>query len=263
MNHHKAWSKCHPSQSAIVILRVVLVLVTTIMAMGCANGGFDDDTTVRPPLANPPEAQEVPITDGLDDDLRSRIIESTVHVRGIACGRTVQGSGFAIDDDLIVTTAHTVLGLNEATISRTQGPSVKARPVLFDAVRDLAILKVTEATFEPLVLGSAEDHTVGAVMGWNDHETPDPTPFRIDRPINVRIEAVASIDRIDRASWLLAAEVHNGDSGAALVNQEGAVVGIVYASTRRDEAVAYATRVEELSAALAEGLNSEVIIPDC
>ena len=77
----------------------------------------------------------------------------------------------------------------------------------------------------------------GAVFGWEPGPTVDPTPFRIDRPVTVRIEAVASDERIERRSWLLAARIEAGDSGAALIDPTGTVVGVAYATTARGAAL--------------------------
>lgn len=218
----------------------------------------------RQPLGDPPDPGPAPSDHGLDDDLLAAVTASTVHVGGIACGRATKGSGFAVAPDLIATAAHTIVGLGEATVSGTGGLSAQAVPVAFDARSDLALLRVDAPAFVPLPIDSAAaDQTVGALMGWEDAETPDPTPFRIDRPLTVRIDAVASGEQVERSSWLLAADVELGDSGAALVNGAGAVVGIAYASTRRDSEVGYATRASELEALIALEPEPSLAIPDC
>ena len=225
-----------------------------------------DEAPDRAPLDNPPDPGPPPDHDGLSDELRAALARSTFHVGGIACGRVSEGSGFAVAADLVATTAHTVVGLDEISLSGADGLSATAVPVAFDAINDLALLEVRSAVFEPLPLGDAPDGTVGALLGWDDESTFDPTPYRIDRPITVRIEAVATGDqaeRVERRSWLLAAEVEPGDSGAALVDAEGQVVGIVYAATRRGSAVGYATRAEALAELIAAGRNPETVVPAC
>ena len=222
-----------------------------------------DEAPDRAPLDNPPDPGPPPDHDGLSDELRAALARSTFHVGGIACGRVSEGSGFAVAPDLVATTAHTIVGLGEITLSGSDGLSMTALPVAFDAAADLALLEVRSAAFEALPLGGAADGDVGALLGWDDELTFDPTPYRIDRPITVRIEAVASGQQVERRSWLLAADVQAGDSGAALVNSEGQVVGIVFAATRRDAGVGYATRAEVLAELIAAGRDPETVVPAC
>jgi len=238
--------------------------ITGCAAREQAVAPVDPPASARPPIGNPPDPGPAPPHHGLDDDLLAAVTASTVHVGGIACGRSTKGSGFAVAADLIATSAHTIVGLDEATISGLEGLSMRGVPVAFDAENDLALLKVDSAVFEPLPLGSAAaDDTVGALMAWEDPETPDPTPFRIDRPLTLRIAAVESDEQVERKSWLMAAEVELGDSGAALVDADGTVLGVAFASTRRDDAVGYATRASELEALLAQGPDPNTAVPDC
>lgn len=241
-------------------LAVVLLVVGAILAACGSDASSEPD---RPPLASPPDPGEVPESDGLSDDLRDRIVASTVRVSGIACGRSSEGSGFAVADTLVVTNAHVIVGLDEPTVQLLDGTELSAVPVAFDPVADLAVLRVDGASFVPLPLGTAPDHTVGAVFGWERGPVVEPTPFRIDRPVTVRIEAVGTSERIERKSWLLAAFIESGDSGAALVDHNGIVVGIAYATTIRGAGVAYAIRTSELEALIAGGLDDNPVIPGC
>ena len=189
----------------------------------------------RPPLASPPDPGPPPNSDGLSADVRQDVARSTVRVTGIACGSTTEGSGFAVGGDLIATNAHVLVGLDTPTIELGDGTSLAGDIVAFNVIDDLALIRVHGADFEPLPLGPAGDGTVGAVFGWEPGPTVDPTPFRIDRPVTVRIEAVASDERIERRSWLLAARIEAGDSGAALIDPTGTVVGVACATTAGEQ----------------------------
>ena len=101
------------------------------------------------------------------------------------------------------------------------------------------------------------------MFGWEEGPLVDPTPFRIDRPVTVRIEAVGSDERIERRSWLVAAQIEAGDSGAALIDGSGTVVGVAYATTTRGSSVAYAVRAVRLEALIDDGFNANLAIPDC
>ncbi|HBH75903.1 MAG TPA: hypothetical protein DDY35_05515 [Acidimicrobiaceae bacterium] len=240
-----------------------ILLVGVVLAAGCGSGTSIESPSGRPPLASPPDPGRPPETDGLTADVRDDVAPSTVRITGIACGSATEGSGFAVGGDLIATNAHVLVGLDTPTIELGDGTSLDGDIVAFNVIDDLALIRVHGADFEPLPLGPAEDGTVGAVFGWEPGPTVDPTPFRIDRPVTVRIEAVASDERIERRSWLLAARIEAGDSGAALVDPSGTVVGVAYATTTRGSSVAYAVRAERLEALIAEGLDPDLIVPGC
>ena len=84
------------------------------------------------------------------------------------------------------------------------------------------------------------------MLAWEAEGSPDPTPFRIDRPVTVLTDIVGGDERIERPSWLLAADTEVGDSGAALIAAvEGrtTAVGVAWGASRRGGGgVAYATR---------------------
>ena len=240
-----------------------ILLVGVVLTAGCGSDTSGEPPAGRPPLASPPDPGPPPDNDGLTADVRRDVARSTVRVTWIACGRTNEGSGFAVGSDLIATNAHVLVGLDTPTVELSDGTSLDGEIVAFNVIDDLALIRVRGTDFKPLPLGPADDGTVGAVFGWEPGPTIDPTPFRIDRPVTVRIEAVASKERIERRSWLLAAWIEAGDSGAALIDPTGTVVGVAYATTTRGSSVAYAVRAERLDALIAEVLDPDLVVPDC
>ena len=173
------------------------------------------------------------------------------------------------DGDLIATIAHLMVGMQEPSVELADGRKLPAVPVAVDVVNDLAVLRAPGAGLTPLPLTEAvPDGTVGAVLAWEEEAMPDPTPFRIDRPVTVRTDDVVGGERIERPSWLLAAKVETGDSGAALVAAvEGrtAALGVVWSASRRGGVdVAYATRSGALEELLdSSDLDGRIEVPEC
>ena len=216
-------------------------------------------TSTRVPLSDPPDPGPVPADHGLSEADLAAAVASSVRVAAPACrGIVREGSGFGVaDGDLVVTIAHLVVGMDEPEVELADGRKLAATTVAFDPVNDLAVLRVPGAGLRPLPLSEAvPDGTRGAVLAWEAEGVPDPTPFRIDRPVTVRTESVSGDERIERPSWLLAADTEKGDSGAALVAElDGRItaVGVAWGASRRGGGgVAYATR----SGALARLLDS-------
>ena len=213
----------------------------------------------------------MPDDHGLPEAELAAAVESSVRVHGPACrGIVREGSGFAVaDGDLVVTIAHLMIGMDEPTVELHDGRELDAVLVAFDPVNDLAVLRVSGAGLRPLPLSEAVgDGAVGAVLAWEAEGSPDPTPFRIDRPVTVRTEIVNGDERIERPSWLLAAQTEVGDSGAALVtgvDGRTTAVGVAWGASRRGGGgVAYATRSGPLAALLASSdLDQPAGVPAC
>lgn len=239
---------------------------TAVMIFAAACGGpiFDAaPATTRPPLTDPPDPGPAPAKHGLSAAAVASLGESTFRVFGIACGHMSEGSGFAVSDEVVVTNAHVLLGVDEPMLEAGDGRRIAAAVVAFDEINDIALLRVEGAGFAPLPLGDADDGTVGALFGWEQGPELDVTPFRVDRPVTVKIEAVGRDDRIARPSYLLAADVESGDSGAPLIDESGTVVGVAYMSTTRDASVGYAVRTEPIRTLIDRGFNDNVVVPDC
>ena len=228
-------------------------------------------TSTRPPLDDPPDPGPVPDDHGISEADLAAAVASSVRVAAPACrGIVREGSGFGVGDgDLVVTIAHLMVGMEEPEVELADGRKLAAVTVAFDPVNDLAVLRVPGAGLRPLPLSeAAPDGTLGALLAWEAEGAPDPTPFRIDRPVTVRTEPVGGGDRIERPSWLLAADTEVGDSGAALVAElDGRItaVGVAWGASRRGGGgVAYATRSGAVERLLdSSDLLQPAVLPDC
>ena len=228
-------------------------------------------TSTRPPLDDPPDPGPVPDYHGIPEADLAAAVASSVRVAAPACrGIVREGSGFAVGDgDLVATNAHLMVGMEEPEVELVDGRKLAGVLVAFDPADDLAVLRVPGAGLPPLPLSEAvPDGTVGAVLAWEEEGVPDPTPFRMDRPLTVRTEPVGGGDRIERPSWLVAAQTEVGDSGAALVadlDGEITAMGVNWGASRRGGGgVAYATRSGALQELLAgSDLDRPLPVPAC
>ena len=206
----------------------------------------------------------VPTDHGLTETTLTRVLGSTVGIEGVACGRLASGSGFALTEHLIVTAGHVIVGIDDVRVHTLDGRELAGVPVAFDADADLAILDVAEADLTPLPLtDTAPTGSTGVVVGWEAGPMPDPTPYRVERAVTVRIEAVGSDRRVERPAWLVNAEIDVGDSGAALIDRTGEVIGVAFATSTEGTGVAYAVRNSAVERLVAGGLDPNLTIPPC
>ena len=196
-----------------------------------------------------PDAGPPPETTGIPEPVLARVAASTVKVTGIACSRTQEGSGFSVAPDLVVTNAHVVAGHRpgRTEVLRPDGERLDATVVTFDSGRDLAVLRVPGLAQRPLEVGNGSAGDSGAVFGHPNGQDQ----LRIaPAAIRQRVDAVGR-DLYDTRStrrdvFILAAALQPGDSGAALVNPAGAVMGVAFAIAPDKSGTAYAVTSDEL-----------------
>jgi S1-C subfamily serine protease len=205
-------------------------------------------TALRPaPVIGPP-----PASTGIDQAVIDRVTASTVQVTGEACNRVQEGSGFAAGPDLVVTNAHVVAGERRTDVVRPDGRKMRATVVHFDSDRDLAVLQVAGLGQQPLAVATARVGTRGAVFG---HPNGQPQLRIAPAAVRQRVDAVGR-DLYDSHStrrdvFVLASDLRPGDSGGALVDVNGAVVGVAFAIAPDRPGTSYALTSRELNRALA------------
>ena len=217
---------------------------------------------LRPaPITGPP-----PSSSGMTAAVSSRVSAATVKVSGIACSRIQEGSGFAAAADTIVTNAHVVAGERSTEVLEPSGRRVKATVVLFDPNRDLAILHVSGLGESPLPIAPvpAKVGVTGAVFG---HPGGQDQLVIAPAAIRQRVDAIGrdlyDSHQTTRDVFILASDLHPGDSGGALVDTSGTVVGVAFAIAPDRPGTSYALTTKELRAVLGQPQAGPVSTGNC
>ena len=150
---------------------------------------------------------------------------------GTACGLGVEGSGWAIGPDLIVTNAHVVAGEDDTTVTTRGGASLDATAVHYDPRNDLALLKVA-ADIPALSLAPDPEYgTAGAVLGYPQNGPYAVAPARFGDTREAISEDSYGRGPLRRTIASLRGIVRSGNSGGPLVDSRGRVMGTVFAAT--------------------------------
>lgn len=205
---------------------------------------------LRPaPVTGPP-----PESTGIAQDVLARVAASTVKVSGVSCSRTQEGSGFSAAPDIVVTNAHVVAGHRpgRTEVERPDGRSFPATIVVFDPARDLAVLRVPGLGEAPLPVDGGKVGAQGAVMGHpGGQEQLRIAPAAIRQQVDAVGRDLYDSRSTRRDVFILAAALRPGDSGAALINRNGEVMGVAFAIAPDEPGTAYALGSSELRAVLA------------
>jgi S1-C subfamily serine protease len=226
--------------------------------------GEDQFPTVFEALRPSPDPGLPPAETGIAPDVADRVAASTVKVEAAACGRLQDGSGAVVDDELIVTNAHVVAGAEQVGVFRGgDGRFVEAEVVAFDPDRDLAVLRTPGIDRPALPLGDADVGGSGAVFGYPGGGDLEIAPFEIGERIDARGTDIYDRNPTVRDVLILAADLQPGDSGGALVDPAGQVVGVAFAIAPDRDRVAYALTPEEVAAVMTGNLSDEVGTGPC
>jgi len=135
---------------------------------------------------------------------------------------------------------------------RPDGRVLNATVAVFDPARDLAVLRVSGLGQAALPLDSAGAGTSGAVFGHpGGQDALEVSPARIESRVSAMGRDIYNRAATRRDVLILASELAPGDSGGALVDADGDVVGVAFAIAPDRPGTAYALSDRELAAVLA------------
>ena len=198
--------------------------------------GFPDIFAGLPPLPAAPVRQP---TEGLAAEAARDARPSLVLISGPACDQILQGTGFVVADDLVLTNAHVVAGASPRV--EWDGQTFDAVPVLFDDDLDAAILRVDGLDAPALRLEPEEVSrgTGGAVLGY-PHGRYTELRAAARRALDAEGRDIYSEDEIRRRVYELQVSVRPGTSGGPFALPGGRVAGLVFGASLTHEDLGYA-----------------------
>lgn len=183
--------------------------------------------------------------------------DSVVRVLSTACGLGIEGSGWAVQPETIVTNAHVIAGADDTNVTTQDGVELDATPIYYEPRQDLALLRVGAALPALPVSSQRRVGEDGAVLGY-----PENGPYRLSPARIGETRATISEDSygngpIERTIVAMSGNVRSGNSGGPLVDPDGDVVGTVFAATTSGPAGGFAIPAEQVGDAL--GRTSEEV----
>jgi S1-C subfamily serine protease len=186
-----------------------------------------------------------------------RARDSVVKIMGIApsCSRRIEGSGFVISPDHVLTNAHVVAGV-------TEGPDVYTRlrrryhatVVLYDPQRDIAILDVPGLPAAPLSFAGPAGFGASAIVaGYPLDHSFTVGAARLDAAESAIGPNIYQSSQVRRQIYPIRALVQPGNSGGPLLSPSGQVYGVVFAAAVSLLRTGYALTSAEVASDVAAG----------
>ncbi len=179
---------------------------------------------------------------------------SVVKIQGVApsCRETIEGSGFVISPDHVLTNAHVVAGVSLGLhVISEDGHTYYAgvRVVWYDSTVDAAVLYVPGLAARPLYFAGPATADASAVIAGYPEDAPhlQKTPAVVGRSFTAIGPNIYDTTTVHRQIYPLRAVVEPGNSGGPLLSTSGAVYGVVFAKSTQYTEVGYALTAAEVS----------------
>ncbi len=194
-----------------------------------------------PPLSwftiTPIETTEIPV------DLSyaaERILPSTV----IVDARISTGTGWIFDESgIIVTNYHVIKDSRRVTVTLHDGRRINVTAMASDPISDLAVLYINASDLTAATISSSSSLRIGDAVVAVGNSNGDGISVKTGRV--TRLNMTVSIEGQDFYGLIENnAPIQHGDSGGALVNQAGEVVGISNAKVFGTQDIAYAINID-------------------
>jgi S1-C subfamily serine protease len=180
---------------------------------------------------------------------------SVVKVRSLApsCQKVLEGSGFVISPDRVMTNAHVVAGSNNVQVYASGNP-FDATVVSYDPSVDIAILSVPNLPPPPLAFAQAEAKSGASVvvLGYPGGGNFTATPARIREAIKLSgPDIYRDPAPVTRDVYTIRANVEQGNSGGPLIDLDGHVLGVVFGAAVDDADTGFVLTADEVAGQLA------------
>jgi serine peptidase DegS len=171
-------------------------------------------------------------------NIYTRRVESTGSTRrqpGRLQVNTSLGSAVVIDPEgYLVTNYHVIAGASQVRVQLADGRVAQPRLVGFDAETDLAVLKVDMGTLPAIALGRSDRVRIGDVV------LAIGNPYGLTKTVTQGIVSATGRGLLGLATFenfiQTDAAINKGNSGGALINTQGELVGINTAVLAQDVA---------------------------
>lgn len=168
------------------------------------------------------------------------ITSVTTNFWGFQTTSAASGSGFIISDDgYILTNFHVIEDSNSISVSMYNGDSYEADLIGYDESNDIAVLKIEAEGLSPVILGDSDNLNVGDSVVAIGNPLGELTFSLTSGTISAKDREVTFSGNITMNLLQTDCAINSGNSGGALFNLYGEVIGVTnakYSSSSSSEA---------------------------
>ncbi|MFE3293243.1 acid resistance serine protease MarP [Rhodococcus sp. NPDC059234] len=231
------------------------------------------DTSGLPDVIGPFGRTPIAVVDAPDPaiaqgPLAARLQPSVLRVRGVApsCQRALEGSGFVVAPERVMTNAHVVAGTDKVVVDTARG-ALDAKVVLFDPEVDIAVLAVPglDADALPFAPEPARSGDTALVLGYPGGGPYTASAARVRETLDLKGPDIYRARDVTREVYTVRGSIRQGNSGGPLVDEQGRVLGVVFGAAVDNSDTGFVLTAAEVSRQLAQATsaNGAVATGDC
>jgi len=182
---------------------------------------------------------------------------SVVRIRGESPNCELEGSGFVVAPNRVMTPAQIVAGGETFTVE-VDGKTIDAHVVSYNPQRDLAILDVPNLQTNPLSF-AAEEAAAGSdaiLLGYPEGGELAAIPARVREVIHLDGPDIYKTTTVSREVYTIRGNGAKGASGGPLIDRDGKVLGILFGVAIDDTDTSFALTANEIEPQLEELTNT-------
>ncbi|MPY83186.1 MAG: MarP family serine protease [Actinophytocola sp.] len=206
---------------------------------------------ILPPFVDEPNRQVKPPDTALQkSEVVREVRPSVLKIRGEApsCSRRLEGSGFVIAPQRVITNAHVVAGTNRVQVE-SGGSLLDATVVHFDPDTDVAILNVPALDAPVLDFQSepADGGDSSIVLGYPLDGPYTATPARVRQRITLRGPDIYERKTVRRDVYTVRGQIRSGNSGGPMIAPDGDVLGVVFGASVQEPDTGFTLTAQEVA----------------
>ncbi len=166
------------------------------------------------------------------------------YVEGVGSGVIITKDGFILTNSHVVSDG----SASEINVILSDGEKIAAKLIWNDSDLDLAVVKVEKAGLSPVEMGDSDDVSIGdkaiAIGNPLGLDLQSTLTSGIISGLNrtIRLENNASMDGLMQTD----ASINSGNSGGALLNSKGQLIGINTAKASQGEGIGFAIPINTI-----------------
>jgi uncharacterized membrane protein required for colicin V production len=193
---------------------------------------------------------------------------SVLRIRGVApsCQRALEGSGFVIAPERVITNAHVVAGTAGVSVDTEDG-TLPARVVVFDPAVDVAILSVPGLSAAPIppAPAPAQPGQDAIVLGYPGGGPYTATAARVRETVDLSGPNIYRDGTVEREVYTVRGSIRQGNSGGPLVDVDGRALGVVFGAAVDNSDTGFVLTMNEVGEQIAAAATSSSAVDtgDC
>jgi len=152
-----------------------------------------------------------------------------------------------------------VSGTASHIITRVDGTTMRADVVFFDPERDVAVLYVPGFKPPGVTFGPAQRGTEAAVIGYPGGGQETIVAAVVDGSVSAQGRDIYNQNLVTRQIYVIQAKVRPGNSGGPIIDLQGRVLGMVFATSASDPNQAYALTDDEITPDIREAESNPAV----